>query len=220
MTVPGKAAARLVLAGLLAAFAGPGTGRAMDGTPEPPAQEATSWVWSPSLLLYVVPAEPVYLQPTLAVDHGALHLEARYNYEARETASAWVGWNLSFGDELKLDLTPMVGGVFGQMKGLAPGLTLELSWGPLAWWSQSEYVFDLADVSQSYFYVWSELSVTGPEWLRVGLVLQRTRAFQTTTQVQGGPLAGVTLWKLSATVYLFAPGQDYQFVVISASGSF
>jgi hypothetical protein len=208
------------MAALLAPFVTPGTGRAMDGTPEAPAQEAISWSWSPSLLLYVVPGEPAYLQPTLGVDYGALHLEARYNYEARETASAWVGWNLSFGDSLRLDLTPMAGGVFGQMKGVAAGLTLELSWGPLAWWSQGEYVIDLGDTSQSYLYVWSELTVTGPEWLRIGLVLQRTRAFQTTTQVQGGPLAGVTFWKLSATVYFFAPGQDDQFVVVSAAGSF
>jgi hypothetical protein len=51
-------------------------------------------------------------------------------------------------------------------------------------------------------------------------VLQRTRAFQTTTQVQGGPLVGISLWKLAATVYFIAPGQVDQFVVVAASGSF
>ena len=103
---------------------------------------------------------------------------------------AWIGWNFSFGEEPRLGLTPMVGGVFGQMKGIAPGLTLTLDWGPLALWSQSEYVFDLGDSSQSFFYAWTEFSVTGPEWLRVGVVLDRTRAFQTSTEVQGGPLMG------------------------------
>jgi hypothetical protein len=215
-----KVAARVLVLGLAAVLASPGTGRATDGPAEPAAPEETAWVWSPSLLLYVVPAEPAYFQPTLSVDRGGLHLEGRYNYEARDTGSAWVGWNFSFGEDLTLDLTPMVGGVFGQMKGVAPGLTLVLSWGPLSWWSQSEYVFDLGDKTQSYFYAWSELSVTGPEWLRVGLVLQRTRAFETTTQVQGGPLVGVNFWKLAATVYFFAPGQVDQFVVLAASGSF
>jgi hypothetical protein len=215
-----KAAARVLVVGLLAVLAAPGPGRATEGTPEPAARESTSWEWSPSLLLYVVPGEPAYFQPTLAVDRGGLHLEGRYNYEARDTGSAWVGWNFSFGEDLTLDLTPMVGGVFGQLKGVAPGLTLVLSWGPLTWWSQSEYVFDLGDNTQSYLYAWSEFSVTGPEWLRVGLVLQRTRAFQTTTQVQGGPLVGINFWKLAATVYFFAPGQVDQFVVVAASGSF
>jgi hypothetical protein len=149
-----------------------------------------------------------------------LHLEARYNYEARETASAWLGANFTFGEDLELGLIPMVGGVFGQTSGIATGLTITLAWGPLALWSQSEYVFDLADSSNDFFYVWSELSVTWPEWLRAGVVLQRTRVFQTKTEVQGGPLLGVSFWKLSATAYLFAPGQADQFVVVALAGAF
>src|SRR5512137_510283 len=218
-TVHGKSNAlgAVLAAALVAALATPSPGRAGEGAAAP---EAPAWEWGPSILLYLVPGETAYLQPTLAVDRGALHLEGRYNYEARDTGSAWVGWNLSFGEELKLGLTPMVGGVFGQMRGIAPGLTLTLEWGPVALWSQSEYVFDLADSSQSYLYVWSELSVTGPEWLRVGLVLQRTRAFQTSTEVQGGPLVGFAFWKLAATVYFFAPGKQDQFLVLALAGTF
>jgi hypothetical protein len=221
-TVHGKSnALRAVLAAaLVTALAAPSSGRAGEGGAAPGAPEEPAWEWGPSILLYLVPGETAYLQPTLTVDRGALHLEGRYNYEARDTGSAWVGWNLSFGEELKLGLTPMVGGVFGQMRGIAPGLTLTLEWGPVALWSQSEYVFDLGDSSQSFFYVWTELSVTGPDWLRVGVVLQRTRAFQTSTEVQGGPLVGLSFWKLSATAYLFAPGQDDQFVVVALAGSF
>jgi hypothetical protein len=114
----------------------------------------------------------------------------------------------------------MVGGVFGRTKGIAPALTLTLEWGPLALWSQSEYVFDLGDSSASFFYAWSELSVSNGDWLRVGVVLQRTRVFQTSTEVQGGPLLGISVWKLSATAYLFSPGQQDQFVAVSVAGSF
>jgi hypothetical protein len=211
---------RVLAATLLAAVAVPAAGSVGEAGPAHPPQPSPAWEWGPSVLLYVLRDEPDYLQPTLTVDRGPLHLEARYNYEARDTGSAWVGWNLSFGDELKLGLTPMVGGVFGEVNGIAPGLTITLEWGPLALWHQSEYVFDLADSSGSFYYVWSELSVTGPDWLRVGVVLQRTRAFQTSTEVQGGPLVGVSFWKLSATAYLFAPGQVDQFVVVAASGRF
>ena len=182
--------------------------------------EAPAWEWGPSVLVYVLRDQPDLVQPTLTVDRGWLHLEGRYNYEARNTGSAWIGWNLAFGEELKVGITPMVGGVFGEMRGIAAGFTFTLEWGPLALWSQAEYVFDLRDSSQSFAYDWTELSVTGPDWLRVGLVLQRTRAFQTTTEVQGGPLAGVSFWKLSATVYFFAPGHEDQFVVLSAAGAF
>jgi hypothetical protein len=116
---------------LVAAMAVPAPGRAGDGTAAPGAA-VPAWEWGPSVLLYILRDEADFLQPTLTADRGALHLEARYNYEDRETGSAFVGWNLSFGEELKLGLTPMLGGVFGRMNGIAPALTLTLEWGPLA----------------------------------------------------------------------------------------
>lgn len=217
-TGTGRATTLAIAALLAAGVAAPGSAGAADEVATPATDPA--WEWGPSVLVYVLRDQPGFVQPTLTVDRGPLHLEGRYNYEARDTGSAWIGWNLSFGEELRVGFTPMVGGVFGQMRGIAPGFTFTLEWGPLALWSQAEYVFDLRDSSQSYAYDWTELSVTGPDWLRVGLVLQRTRAFQTSTEVQGGPLAGVSFWKLSATVYFFAPGHDDQFVVLSAAGTF
>jgi hypothetical protein len=205
---------------LAAAMAAPAPGTAADAAAPAPEPSAPAWEWGPSILLYVLRGETDFLQPTLTADRGALHLEARYNYEDRETGSAFVGWNLSFGEELKLGLTPMIGGVFGRTNGIAPALTLTLEWGPLALWSQSEYVFDLGDSSASYFYAWSELSVSFPEWLRVGLALQRTRVVETPREVQWGPLLGVSVWKLTATAYLFAPGKESQYVVVAVAGSF
>lgn len=205
---------------LAAAIAAPGPGRAGDGGAAAGAPAAPAWQWSPSVLLYVLRDEANYLQPTLTVDRGSLRLEGRYNYEDRETGSVFVGWNLSFGEELKLGLTPMLGGVFGRTNGIAPALTLTLEWGPLALWSQSEYVFDLGDSSASYFYAWSELSASIGDWLRAGLALQRTRVFQTPTEFQGGPLVGVSIWKLAATAYLFAPGMESQYLVLSVAGTF
>jgi len=52
------------------------------------------------------------------------------------------------------------------------------------------------------------------------VALQRTRVFQTSTELQGGPLVGVSIWKLSATAYLFAPGLEDQYVVVAVAGSF
>jgi len=205
---------------LAAAIVAPAPGRAGDGTAAPGAGTAPAWEWGPSVLLYVLRDEADFLQPTLTADRGPLHLEARYNYEDRETGSAFVGWNLSFGEELKLGLTPMLGGVFGRTNGIALALTLTLEWGPLALWTQSEYVFDLGDSSASYFYAWSELSVSPVEWLRAGLALQRTRVVETPLEVQWGPLLGFSVWKLTATAYLFAPGQESQYVVLAVAGSF
>lgn len=209
----------LLAAAFAAGIAAPVAGRADDG-PRSVAEGRRDWAWAPSILLYVLPGESGYLQPTLVADREGLHLEGRYNYEARETGSAWIGWNFSFGEKVRLGLVPMLGAVFGRMNGVAPGLLLTIDWGPVSLWSQGEYVVSFAGPSTSFFYVWSELGVTGPDWLRIGVVLQRSRAFQTATQVQGGPMAAVSAWKLTAAVYLFAPGHEDQFLVLSLGGTF
>jgi hypothetical protein len=182
--------------------------------------EAPRWEWGPSVLLYVLPDEGDYLQPTLTVDRGRLHLEGRYNYEDRRTGSVFVGSTFAVGEALSLSFTPMLGVVFGKTRGLAPALTWTLDWGPLSLWSQSELVVDLGDRRDSFFYNWSELSVPNGQWWRIGAVVQRTRAFETRTEVQAGPLLGLSLWRLTATAYLFAPGQDDQFLVVAAAGRF
>ena len=55
-------------------------------------------------------------------NHGALHLEARANYEAIHAQSAFVGGTFSLGDKVKLDATPMVGAVGGALRGPIAGL--------------------------------------------------------------------------------------------------
>ena len=194
--------------------------RAEDAPAPPEVEAGEPWEWGPSILLYLVPGQTAYLQPTLTADHGALHLEGRYNYEARDTGSAFVGWNLSFGETLELGLTPMIGAVFGRTNGVAPALTLTLEWSGFSLWSQSEYVFVFGDRDASFFYSWTELAVTNSDWLRFGVAIQRTRAFQTSTEFQGGPFLALNVWKLTAAGYLFAPAQQDQFGVLSLSGAF
>jgi hypothetical protein len=41
-----------------------------------------------------------YVQPTIRADRGWLHLKARYNYEALDIGSAWVGYNFSVDEKL------------------------------------------------------------------------------------------------------------------------
>ena len=68
------------------------------------------------------------MQPTVTADRGRLHLEARYNYEDLDTGSVWAGYNLKGGGDLAWELTPMVGGIFGATRGVAPGYRGSLGW--------------------------------------------------------------------------------------------
>ena len=175
------------------------------------AQDSTStspWSWSASLWLYVVPDDPNYLQPTVAADHDWLHLEGRYNYEALETASFWAGYNIEAGSKLTMLLTPMVGGVVGDITGVAPGYELTLDWWKLELYSEGEYVVDFDDSSENFFYNWSQLGISPVDWLELGIAAQRTRAYQSDRDIQRGLFAGVT-WKcLNLSTYFFNPDDE------------
>jgi hypothetical protein len=191
-------------------------------SPPPGAPEAgkTGWELGLSGALYVLPDEGDYVQPTFKADHGVFHLESRYNYEGRESTSFFVGANFELGEKLKVALTPMIGGVAGQTDGIIPGLEADLTVGPFEAYGEAEYVFDLHDSSSSFFYMWSELSFWPTQWLRAGVVTQRTRVYQTERDIQRGLLVGFTLNRIDGTVYFFNPGADDHLTVVSLGVSF
>jgi len=180
----------------------------------------SGWSGRASASWYFLPGQPDYVLPTAAADRGPLHLEGRYNYENRETGSFFVGWNLELGDELVLQLVPMLGGVVGKTSGVAPGLELTLGWGPLEYYLETEIVFDLGSSSSSYFYAWSQLAGSPAEWLHAGVVLQRTRVIRTQREVSPGLFVGVSALRLELTFYLFNPGADGQYAALSAGVHF
>ncbi|MGB9156740.1 MAG: hypothetical protein WCB20_09635, partial [Chthoniobacterales bacterium] len=87
-----------------------------------------NWSYALSTATYLVRNDREYVNPTFTADRNWLHLEARYNYEALKTGSLWLGYNFSVGEKLTLEATPMVGGVFGDITGFAPGYTLSLTY--------------------------------------------------------------------------------------------
>jgi hypothetical protein len=191
------------------------------GAPAPAAEEPKeAWSFSASAYTYVVPDEHDFVQPTVTADHGWLHLEVRYNYEALDTGSAWVGYNFSGGDALNWEVTPMVGGVVGNTRGIAPGWKGSLGWWKLELYNESEYVFDTTDSSGSFFYAWSELSLAPVDWARFGIAGQRTRLYRTEREVQRGVLAGVTYKILNLTTYVFDPDTSKPTVVVAVGVTF
>ena len=186
----------------------------------PVAGPSQMWSLRASAAVYVLPDEGNYVQPTVAGDRGALHLEGRYNYEDRHSPSVFAGWNVEFGKALTLQLTPMFGVVAGDTDGIIPALEVSLEWRRLALYSEGEYVIDLASRADRFLYNWSEASVSVTRWLRAGLVTQRTRAYNTPRDIQRGPLVGVNVSNIEATFYIFNPGSNEHVVVTAISVKF
>ena len=192
-------------------------GSALAQTP-PPDQNA--WSISASVYTFIVPDDRDVVQPTLAADRGWLHLAARYNYEDVETGSVWFGYNFGGGKTLGWTVTPMIGGVVGTTAGVAPGWTFSLSYWKLELASESEYVINARDTSESFFYNWSELSISPVDWFRAGAVVQRTRVYQSDRDVQRGLFVGVTYKIVDVVAYVFNPDDSKPIVVLAASVGF
>jgi hypothetical protein len=188
--------------------------------PASTATPANPWDFNLSISGYLVAHGQSYGSPTFTADRETLHLEARYNYEAQRTGSLWAGYNLSTGKKLVLEATPMIGGVFGHVNGIAPGLEFTGTYKKVQLFSANEYIFDTGTKSGNFFYTWTQLTYSPREWFTFGYVVQRTRAYTTPLDVQRGPLAGFTYKKLNFTTQIFNPGEADPTVVLSLGYSF
>jgi len=172
------------------------------------------WEFSLSTFTYLAQHERDYANPNFSADYGRLHLEARYNYEALKTGSVWIGCNFprfTIGKDLEINATPMLGGVFGDITGVAPGYSIEASYKIIKASTQGEYFFDAGNNSGDFFYSWSEFSASLPkaDCIRAGLVVERTQA-SGNSDVRRGPLVGFKHKckdkDVDLTIYWLAPG--------------
>ncbi len=186
----------------------------------PPAPAQPAWDYSLTVDGYIVDQGQGYASPVFTADHNWLHLEARYNYEAQRTASLWGGYNFSFGKKVQFDVTPMIGGIFGDTNGIAPGLEVSITYKKLAFTTSNEYVFDTNKTADNFYYSWPELTYSIFDWLKVGGVAQHTKAYHTSLDTQRGFLVGVSHKQWEFTTYVFNPDVDQPSVVLEVGVSF
>ena len=155
-----------------------------------------------------------------AADAGALHLEARYGYEQKDSRSLFAGWTFSGGEKLKWEITPILGGAWGPLQAVIPAFEASLAWRRLDFYVEAEFVRDRHDSSRNYDYAWSELGFKVTEALRVGAVGQRTRAYNNERDFQRGPFVQFAWKHVTLGAFWFNPGSDAQVFVGSIGVSF
>jgi hypothetical protein len=161
--------------------------------------EENAWSFSLSAYTYVLP-DSHYVQPNVSADRGWLHLEARWNYEELHTGSVWFGYGFTGGKTLEWELTPMIGGVFGDTSGIAPGFKdrcVGRSSSSTARTSTSPTPAIARTASSRLVGVDSG---TGGS-IRFGLVTQRTRVCTNPTATSSGVIAGFSFDRVDLTGY-------------------
>jgi hypothetical protein len=169
---------------------------------------------------YAMRDEPDFGVGVATLDYRRWHFEARYNYEAENAGSVFVGYKFKGGDTVTFEVTPIVGALFGSARGVVPGVEASVAWGPLDAYVEAEYVDDRRQPGTSYYYAWSELGWTPVTWLRVGLVGQRTNTVDTGREFQRGLFAQATVERFTFGVYFFNPDSAARYVIGSVGASF
>jgi hypothetical protein len=192
------------------------------GTPvQSSAADAPGWAYSATGMYYSFRDQDDFTLAVATAEKGPLHLEARYNYEAIDSGSLFVGWKFSGGEKLTWELTPILGAVFGQKEGIAPGFEAAVAYGIADFYTEAEYVRDLEVKEDSFYYSWNELGITPLTWLRFGIVGQRTLVYQSERDIQRGFFAQVMYRIATLGVYVFNPDDsDNRFTVFSLGAEF
>ena len=184
------------------------------------SKQLTEPAWEFALTAYptvVREADNNYTSVIGTADRGPLHLEARYGYEAVDARSAFVGWTFSGGETLTWEITPLLGGVWGPLQALVPGVEISLAYRRFDFYLEGEYV---DDGDEPYTYAWSELGFAAQDWLRIGLAAQRTRIVGEDREIQRGPFAQVSWDRVTLGGFWFNPGADDQIFVGSIGVAF
>jgi hypothetical protein len=176
---------------------------------------ADRWTYSVSAYYFAFPHESDYWVGLATANRDALHLQARYNYENINAGSIFAGWTFAAGETFSVSVTPIVGAVFGTTQGVAPGAQVAAAYRSFDFYFEGEYVFDVQNRGNSYFYAWTELAAKPVEWLRGGFVGQRTSINQSDRSIQLGGFAQLLFGRTSFGVYLFNPGSTDWFAATS-----
>ena len=188
------------------------------------AQETDSsharWNFSAWAETFILPDQGDYFTPTFYARKKNLHLEARYNYEDRNTASLWAGRRFRFGNKVGFLVVPMAALVVGKTNGLAPGLEAEINFRKLDVYTEMEYVFDFESNENNFFYMYSELGIRPIKPIRTGLIFQRTKLFESQFEIEHGFFAEYYFGRFRVGGFYFNPFTDSEFWILNFSVDF
>ncbi len=185
-----------------------------------PTDSNSNWAFSASGYYYFIPEDKNTFTFIGTADYKKLHLETRYNYEDQNTGSVFAGWKFKTKGKVQFEAVPMMGIVFGNTNGIAPGLELSLTYNKFDYYSETEYVIDFADQENNFLYTWGEIAFSPIEALRTGISYQRTRLYQTSFDTQRGIFAEYSFWKLTAGIFYFNPFSSNELVTATLTFDF
>jgi cell division protein FtsN len=136
---------------------------------------------------------------------NGFYAEGRYNYEALNSFSFYMGRTFSKESALSYSISPIAGAVMGDYNGGSFGVNISLGYKNFYFFSQPQYTFSLAGAYDNYIYSWTDLTYSPLNWLSVGVSLQHTKPYQAKSYMENGFVVEAAYKKFTFPIYIFSP---------------
>lgn len=162
---------------------------------------------------YYIGREKTFYMSTVATDHAAndWYMEGRYNYDAINAVSAYLGKTFGKKALMSYSITPIAGLIGGRFNGGSVGANVALDCKGLSFASQSQYTFSVQDRATNYIYSLSDLTYHFREFLSAGVSLQQTALYQAGATFEKGILIRAEFKKFSFPLYIFNPSTNARY---------
>jgi hypothetical protein len=155
---------------------------------------------------YLDRAKPFYMA-TVASNHAAndWYMEGRYNYDAINAVSAYLGKTFGKKALISYSITPIAGLIGGKFNGGSIGANVAFDCKGLSFSSQSQYTLSVQDRATNYIYSLSDLTYHFGGFLSAGVSLQQTALYRAGATFEKGILIRTELKRFSFPLYIFNP---------------
>lgn len=143
------------------------------------------------------------------------YFEGRYNYEALNAASIYVGKVFEKKSNFSYFINPVIGLVAGGYKGGSLGMNIKIDFKKYSFSSQPQYTFSIADSKDNFTYSWSELGMNACKYFTGGLVLQQSKYLNASNEMDKGAFIKVKIGHLAVPLYVFEKANKEKYFVLS-----
>ncbi|MBC8052775.1 MAG: SPOR domain-containing protein [Sphingobacteriaceae bacterium] len=143
--------------------------------------------------------------------------EGRYNYEAPNTFSLYMGRTYSKEAKLSYSISPIAGAVIGELNGGSLGANISVGYKNFYLYTQPQYTFSVEGAYDNYIYSWTDITYSPLNWLSVGVSLQHTKGYKTKGFVENGLVIEAAYKKLTFPIYIYSPHTSSRTFLFGAS---
>jgi hypothetical protein len=143
------------------------------------------------------------------------YFEGRYNFEASNCMSAYIGKVYERKSNISYSLIPVAGLVMGSIQGGSAGLNITADYKKVSFTSQCQYTFSIEDKQQNFTYSWSELSYNITSFFGAGISLQQTGEYDTKNKFDKGAFLQFSYNHWTLPFYVFDKGENGKHYILS-----